>query len=320
VRSQARDGTDQVVYYHAGLGTSGGLDKFTGGAFGDGIEENIRELYRFLIYNYVAGDEIYLFGFSRGAFTVRTLAGFLSLTGLLQKDDDYYVPEVYACYENGLLPNSTEWKQAFHNIQGTQVAPPIHMIGVWDTVGALGAPGMLGQMLNGKKYQYHNIGLTPQIQHAVHAMAIDEQRKPFAVNLWQRPAGWAGSLEQVWFPGVHCNVGGGYRPDGLANEALHWMIERAEALGLEFDADYLQAFRPCFNSILHDSMSAAYRVMGPILRDVGQNASHGEALHQSVLDRIAHAPSKYAPANVSTIVSSRLPIVTTTRIARGTPC
>lgn len=320
VRSRSRNGIDQVVYYHSGVGTKGGLDKITGGAFGDGIEENIRELYRFLIYNYVIGDEIYLFGFSRGAFTVRTLAGFMALVGLLQKDDDYYVPEIYECYEKGLKCDSDDWKQAFHNIKDTQPPPPIRMVGVWDTVGALGAPGLLGQFLNGNKYQYHNVGLTPQIEHAVHAMALDERRKPFAVNIWERPDGWGGTLEQVWFPGVHSNIGGGYKPDGLANEALHWMVERAEALGLEFDDDYLKHFRPCFNSTLNDSMTASYRLLGPVQRAVGRHIVHGEALHQSVIDRIAYTPSSYAPKNVDTEVRIGLPVVTTTRISRGTPC
>lgn len=320
VRSRSSTGVDQVVYYHAGVGTGGGLDKVTGGAFGDGIEDNIRELYRFLIYNYASGDEIYLFGFSRGAFTVRTLAGFMAMVGLLQKDDDYYVPEIYGCYEKGLLRDSDGWKQAFHNIKGIQPAPPIRMVGVWDTVGALGAPGYLGQFLNGKKYRYHNIGLTPQIEHAVHAMALDERRKPFAVNLWERPAGWSGSLEQVWFAGVHSNIGGGYKPDGLANEALHWVVERAEALGLEFDAEYLGHFRPCFNSTLNDSMTTAYKVMGPAQRVAGKNLANGEAVHQSVLDRIAHAPSNYMPRNLEAPTRGLLPVVTTNRIARGTPC
>src|SRR5207253_7515445 len=113
--------------------------------------------------------------------------------------------------------------------------PPIRFIGVWDTVGALGAPGLLGQVFNSKKYLYHEVGLNPTIQNARQALAIDERRRPFAPNLWVRPANWGGHLAQAWFPGVHSNVGGGYTPDGLANEALHWIVEEAERLGLETD-------------------------------------------------------------------------------------
>jgi uncharacterized protein (DUF2235 family) len=321
VRAQDGRGIDQVVCYIDGVGTDGGLDKFTGGAFGRGIEDNIRNLYRFLLYNYVPGDEIYLFGFSRGAFTVRTLAGFIHQVGLLQKDDDYYVPEIYACYESRHAPGSAEWKHAFRKVRDVQPAPPIRMVGVWDTVGALGAPGLLGQVFNSRKYEYHEVGLTPQIQHAYHAMAIDERRKAFKVNLWQRPAGWPGVLEQAWFCGVHSNVGGSYNPDGLANEALHWMVEKAEGLGLQFDEKYLGFFRPCFNATLNDSMTLAYKAMGAVTRELGRHLAHGECLHQSVLDRMAHAPSAYAPKNVPAPgAAGALPVVTTRRIARGTPC
>src|SRR5690606_639316 len=130
-----------------GLGTDKGIDKFTGGAFGRGIEEVVRSLYRSIVYNYVPGDELYFFGFSRGAFTVRTLAGFMKFAGLVEKDDDYYVPDLYACYESLQGPGTTQWDQANHNIQGTRPCPPIRMIGVWDTVGSLGAPGAMGQLL-----------------------------------------------------------------------------------------------------------------------------------------------------------------------------
>ena len=176
IRPRAQDGTDQVVYYHSGIGTGGPLDKFTGGAFGRGIEHNIREIYRFIVYNFEPGDELYFFGFSRGAFTVRSLAGFMGQVGLIEKDDDYYVPEIYACYESSKGSGSPEWTEAFHNVHGTRPCPPIRFIGVWDTVGALGAPGLLGQVLNKKKYQYHDVGLNPAIQNAAQALAIDERR------------------------------------------------------------------------------------------------------------------------------------------------
>lgn len=314
-------GIDQVVYYHDGVGTQGGLDKFSGGAFGEGIEANVRDIYRFIVYNYVPGDELYLFGFSRGAFTVRTLAGFMNQVGLMQKDDDYYVPEIYGCYESACPKGSKAWQDAFHNVRDQQPPPAIRMIGVFDTVGALGAPGFLGQVLNGKKYEYHQIGLTPEISHAYHAMALDERRKAFAPNLWQRPPEWHGELEQAWFAGVHSNVGGGYKPDGLANEALHWMIEKAERLGLVFDNAYLKHFRPCFNSTLNDSMTAMYKVMGSYQRPVGTHRAHGEVIHQSALDRHQLKDCRYAPPNLTSHLNELpLRVVNTGRIPRGTPC
>src|SRR5262245_60038904 len=130
VKPRASNGVDQIVFYHDAVGTSSGLDRFTGGAFGDGIENNIRNLYRNIVYNYEPGDELYFFGFSRGAFTVRTLAGFMNKVGLIDKDGDYYVPEIYACYESSKGPGSPEGIKAFHNVRVTRACPPNRLIGL----------------------------------------------------------------------------------------------------------------------------------------------------------------------------------------------
>jgi hypothetical protein len=117
-------------------------------------------------------------------------------------------------------------------------------------------------------------------------------------------------------------VGGSYAPDGLANEALHWMVEKAENLGLEFDKPYLAHFLPCFNSVLNDSMTAMYKMMGPNVRTLGQHAADGEAVHQSAIDRKRLPECQYAPKNLETVLTNggMLKVVNTTRIARGTPC
>ena len=318
VLPRTSDGTDQIVFYDDGVGTSGGMDKVTGGAFGRGMELNVRQIYRFLSYNYEEGDEIYLFGFSRGAFTVRTLAGFMNKVGLLGKGDDYYVPEVFACYAANEGPGSARWVKAFHNVHSKCECPPIRMIGVWDTVGSLGAPGVLGRTISRGKYLYHDIALNPFIQNAFHALAIDEQRGPFAPDFWQRPAGWAGHLEQVWFAGVHSNIGGGYTPDGLANEALHWMIEKAEGLGVQFETDYLKFFAPVYHSVLQDSMTMTYRLMGRNIRELGAHREHGEAVHQSALDRLNDSKCDYQPANLKQYADSPdVRVADTGRIERG---
>jgi uncharacterized protein (DUF2235 family) len=319
VRPTAADGTDQVVLYLVGIGgESDGIDKWTDGAFGSGMERNVRVLYRFLVLNYMAEDEIYLFGFSRGAFTARTLCGFMNVVGLLQKEDEYYTPDLYKLYESSTPKDSREWEHAFRHVRERRPCPPIRFVGVWDTVGSLGAPGALGQLFNRSKYKYHDIGLNPHIENAYHALAIDERRGPFAPSLYARPAGWAGTLQQAWFPGFHCNVGGSSDPDGVANEALHWIVEKAEALGLEVDAAYLAHYLPCFNSKLHDSMSPMYRLMPEHVRPIGANGADGEAVHQSALDRMALAECAYSPENLRN--RGQLPVVNTTRLPRGTPC
>jgi hypothetical protein len=242
--------------------------------------------------------------------------------GLLEKDDDYYVPEIYGCYENNYQPGSPQWAHAFRHVAGTRPCPPIRFIGVWDTVGALGAPGFLGQVFNRNKYQYHDVGITPSTQHAYHALAIDERRKAFAPSMWTRPPGWAGTLQQAWFAGVHSNVGGGYAPDGLANEALHWMAEKAEGVGLGLDRAYLAHFTPCFNSRLHDSMTRLYRAMGPMVRKIGGHAADGEVIHQSAIDRRSLPACDYTATNLVECLARQPPLeaVDTVTVARGTPC
>jgi uncharacterized protein (DUF2235 family) len=322
VRPRTADGVDQVVFYVDGVGTHGPLDKITGGAFGSGIEHNVRSLYRSIVYNYEAGDELFLFGFSRGAFTVRTLAGFMNKVGLIDKDDDYFLPEIYACYERNEPPGSEEWKRAFRRVGAVRPCPPIKVIGVWDTVGALGAPGLIGRIarkLNANKYEYHDVGLHTAIENAYQALAIDERRAPFKPNLWQRPDGWTGNLEQAWFPGVHNNVGGSYSPDGLANEALHWIVEKAESHGLEVDCAYLEHFRPFFCSKLHESMTVKYRILGVNVRPIGVQPGGAERVHQTAIDR-RHLFAGYRPKNLEAYLASAGPglvYAQTTRVIRG---
>jgi uncharacterized protein (DUF2235 family) len=314
-------GVDQVVIYHEGVGTSGGLDTFTGGAFGDGIERNVRDLYRSILYNYALGDELFFFGFSRGAFTVRTLAGFMNAVGLLEKGDDYWLPELYKCYQDGANPDSPEWIQAFREVRAKERrSPSIKFVGVWDTVGALGAPGFLGHF-NRTKYKYHDIELNEHILNAAQALSIDERRKAFVPSVWKKPTNWTGTLRQAWFPGVHSDVGGGYTHGGLANEALHWIVECAQQQGLGVDDPFLAPYKPCFNSILHDSMSLTFRVMGTTIRSIGTVDGETEGLHQTTLDRQNLAELKYAPQNVAAYVSSGgKRVYDTTRIVRGQPC
>lgn len=302
-------GVDQVVCYHDGVGTRGKLDSLTGGAFGHGIEANVRELYRFIAYNWAPGDELFFFGFSRGAFTVRTLAGFMKFVGLAEKDDDYYVPEMWSCYENNQGPGTPAWNHLFVDdpqdkpgpnkrktrVQGQRECPPIKFIGVWDTVGSLGAPGLLGQWLNPRRYANHRPGLHDQIQNAVHALAIDERRKPFKPTLYSKPPGWTGQLVQAWFPGVHSDIGGSYGDDSLANGALHWVLGYAAEQGLALDAHYLKAFRANPKGPQHDEMDFKYKLMGPHDRPIGEEPGGEEFVHRSALQRMAAPDCHYQP-------------------------
>ncbi len=117
-------------------------------------------------------------------------------------------------------------------------------------------------------------------------------------------------------------MGGGYAPDGLANEALHWMVEKAESLGLEFDTNYLLHFTPCFNSVLHDSMTVTYKALGQHLRPVGRQPADGEVLHKSSIDRRSRAECDYHPENLERFLANSGPVTpaSTTRVPTGTPC
>lgn len=307
------NGISQVVYYHAGVGTGGPLDSLTGGAFGHGMEHNIREMYRFIAYNHEPGDELYLFGFSRGAYTVRSLAGFLHFAGLVTKDEDYYVPELFDCYTAAqgrpLGPDVPGWKRLFSEPRrkgpGTRLqdrragSPKVRLLGVWDTVGSLGPPGAVGQLarrLNPGRHGFHRVELTPTVEVAAHALAIDEQREPFLPTMFSA-TGWPGTLHQCWFAGVHTDVGGGYDYDDHANHALHWMLGHAEALGLALDHRYLGAFSSRPAEPLHDSMSAMYRLLGPRQRPIGEAPEGRETVHESVHARLQAVPG-WRPPNL----------------------
>ena len=306
-------GIDQVVYYHDGVGTRGKLDQLTGGAFGEGIDANIRNLYRFVSYNWAPGDELFFFGFSRGAFTVRTLAGFMDFVGLAEKDDDYYVPEMYACYENGWGAGTPQWKRLFVDdpqdkpgpnkrktrVQGQRPCPPIRFVGVWDTVGALGAPGALNTFFGNQHEARHRAGLNPHIQNAVHALAIDEHRSPFKPTLFSKPPGWTGQLVQAWFPGAHSDIGGSYENDSLANAALQWMLSHATAQGLALDANYLKAFHANHAGPIHNEMDFKYELLGGACqRPIGVEPEGDEFVHQSALDRMGDPACDYQPATL----------------------
>lgn len=237
---------NQLVFYVSGVGTQPG-QRIRGGAFGAGINANILEAYRLLVEHYEEDSLLYLFGFSRGAYTARSLAGFIRNSGLLKQEHAEQIDNAFTLYrdrseESG--PNSPaaqEFRAKYSH------APEIEFIGVWDTVGSLGIPvarwklfGWLGKWVD-EKYRFHDENLSSIVRHAYHAMSIHERRGTFPVTLWQKQAHSTEQvLEQVWFPGVHSDVGGGYRSAGLSDAALDWMIEKARACGLKFREDALK--------------------------------------------------------------------------------
>ena len=264
-----------------------------GGAFGKGLDENIQDAYRFLVHNYAPGDEIFLFGFSRGAYTVRGLAGPINNCSLLKREHADKIPEAYKIYRSEDKPNVPEAKNLRRRYSKEAT---IKFLGVWDTVGARGIPIGLFKGFNEKKYSFHDTTLSHSlIQNAYHALAIDEKRKPFEPTIW-KPKKKRKKTEQVWFAGVHSEAGGGYPETGLSDIALDWMLQKARGSGLAFNNTYLsRIIQKNPQGKPHNSYTFKSKFPGKYVRPIG--ASTDESLHASVRQR--HQKKKsYRPQNL----------------------
>jgi uncharacterized protein (DUF2235 family) len=289
----------QIVFYDQGVGTGNMLDRWSGGALGEGLDDNIFDAYRFLIANYEVGDEIFLFGFSRGAFTVRSIAGMIRKCGIVRRTSIDQYPAAMRMYRDANIHPDAAPAKAFKKSHSCVPDDdvPIRFIGVWDTVGALGIPlrGMRG--LTRRKHVFHDTELSKTVQTARHALAIDERRAPFEPTLWKEKPKPNQTVEQVWFPGVHSDVGGGYPENALSDIALDWMLAEAKAAGLALDSEVL-AVRPLSPDPagkLHDSKKGLYNLTPGSDRpiDVGGTQSiHPSALARWDTDR------SYRPANL----------------------
>ncbi len=291
---------DQVVFYDWGVGTGNLGDKISGGALGEGLDKNIQDAYRFIVHNYVKGDELFLFGFSRGAYTVRSLGGLIRNCGILTRDKAHLIPRAYSMYRSKAgpdVPTAVDFRnQQAHHKDAKGERPTIIFMGVWDTVGALGIPLRILNDLNAKKYQFHDTELSSITKNSYHALAIDEKRGDFTPVLWSNKPKPGQYVEQIWFCGVHSDVGGGYEEKGLANCALEWMTGKAASLGLGLRGQYLSGFTPDPLDKLHRSKKGVYMLKSTNQRTiVPYNAANAEAtLHPSVKKRF-QGDGEYRP-------------------------
>jgi uncharacterized protein (DUF2235 family) len=314
----------QLAYYHPGVGTLGApnaLTKFSkwwtqlfGSAFGYGITDAIGDAYRYLMDQFEDGDRVFIFGFSRGAYTARALAGMLHMFGLIRKGNE------------SLIPYATKTMKHL-NEEAFQVAPQFkaafsreckpHFVGVWDTVGSV------GWLYDPVKLPYS--ANNPDIAIGRHAISIDERRCMFRQNLWGDPKPGQ-DYKQVWFAGVHCDVGGGYAESecGLSKIALAWILDEAEAAGLIVDSQEASrelglngsgVARPDPKGMLHRSLSSFWwilefwpkphkdmRFTPPKTKwgiGLGQRRfiRDGATIHKSVLVRMEQLPD-YRPNNL----------------------
>jgi uncharacterized protein (DUF2235 family) len=233
VRDRDKNGIQQVKWYDEGVGTKW-YDRYIGGAIGAGLEINIIQGYDYLANHYEDGDEVYVLGFSRGAYTARSLVGMIRNCGLIYpKHLALRVAMAYGIYrtrDDGADSMTAKlFRQAFSR------AIKIKFMGVWDTAGALGIPLDVLSDAKMKFYEFHDTKLCSLVENACQAIAIDEHRRDYDVCLWNPDTAPAQVLEQRWFMGAHCDVGGGYEDRRLSDLTLRWMQDKAVALGLAVD-------------------------------------------------------------------------------------
>lgn len=259
------DGIAQLNYYDQGVGTAKG-EKIGGGVFGRGLTRNLATAYRNLVFNYTPGDEIFVFGFSRGAFTARSFVGLIRNCGIVRREHAGLTPRAIELYRSR-RENDKPWGERAEKFRADYAhpLPQIAYLGVWDTVGALGIPNyyLIASLFNGR-HQFHDQKLSPSVRSARHALAIDETRRSFEPTLWEgfdalndeagkKPTDSDAPYQQKWFPGVHSAVGGGAGERGLSDQALEWIWAGARLAGLELDTSptsRLYSLKPDFTEPL----------------------------------------------------------------------
>jgi uncharacterized protein (DUF2235 family) len=319
--------TPQIALYDDGVGTENFLPlRLLGGAFGWGLKRNVLKLYTGLVRIYDPGDSIFLFGFSRGAFTVRTLAGLIAKCGILDWNRTgttdamkAAVAAAYRTYRGGyrtwlwrvLHGKSTRQVQQaaadtmskFRADQKTHEAE-IAFVGVWDTVDSVGGPFHTSDFINSlfHRFKFPDQQVSDRIRFAAQALSIDDARAAFEPLVW----GPRANVEQVWFAGVHANVGGGYPKQGMSLVALDWMMQKAQENGLRILEADQKNYREhgSVDDKLYDSragLGSLYRWKPRNMQVLWEKHNSGSPpkLHISVLERIAHGTDGYAPGTLA---------------------
>jgi uncharacterized protein (DUF2235 family) len=288
---------EQIAFYDRGLGT--GWRKVTGNAGGAGISKNILECYEFIFDNFEAGDRIYLFGFSRGATTVRSLSGFIHLFGILPKSRRELIADAYKIYRKSDRGRRESAAKAFvdrHHSMWCEV----EFLGVWDTVAALGVPieaiDVAVDRIPFFKHSFHDLRLSPSVKHAYHALAIDDERQTFHPTLWDPQILDHQTMRQVWFSGMHTDVGGGYPEPQLSDIALQWMLQMAETHGLKVYPRHGVKLAPDPDGTMHDSRGGTFsRFFRHKVRS-WPIATHGPpVVHESVTRRTRNPQNEPKP-------------------------
>jgi len=335
------NGPENIVFYERGVGT-GWRDRFKGGIFGIGLDGKVRNAYRFLAYHYEPGAQVFIFGFSRGSYTARSLIGWIGAAGLLTRD---------ACTEEN---EAAAWRYyrspPAERLSGAWAAltPLVHpreqveiaCVGVFDTVGALGVPLSRFSQFNRDEYEFHDIELSSITRRNLHAIAIDEHRQPFVAAPWRKPKfkRFNSFTEQVWFCGVHSDVGGGYIPiedrvngcQALDDITLDWMLSRVKAHYPDFPADRYADYPGNRNkwpltgpgselAEQHQSRRHVYRLMPLTRRSIGNYPLGGLGWWETTGGYDRHVVSMWEKVHVSALARLGQAVTMAGRKARYLP-
>lgn len=306
------DEIEQRVFYHRGVGT-GRRDRLDGGAFGVGLSRDVLAAYQFILENFQPGDELFLLGFSRGAYTARSTAGLIRNAGILRRRFRSRLREAYALYRDRTPTTNPRAIEATLFRRSYSHETRIRCVAVWDTVGALGIPltGIPVVDRFNRRWEFHDTNLSTTVDNAFQALAIDERRKPFAPTMWQQQDGADGQrLEQVWFAGSHGDVGGGNRNSSLSDIALLWMIDCCESCGLAFRPNTFQGAAhsgtggftvvaaPDEGGPIQESRTGFWRLLPPYLRPIGVRDPAHERVAETAMNRHQNYPN-YRPPNLA---------------------
>lgn len=297
VKPVASDGCPQHVFYDWGVGSY--HDAVIGGVTGRGLHKNIMDGYRYIVQNYTPGTELYLFGFSRGAYTIRSLCGLINNCGILRRPDARLIEQAFSHYKKTAADHAPSGAAsvAFRE-KHSHDSRDVRFVGAWDTVGALGVPFSLMGLFD-RKDEFYDTKLGNNVRIARHALAIDERREDFEPTLWLPRDGL--DLQQVWFSGVHADIGGGYPADNrgfmASDYPLQWMMEEAGKAGLELEDHLQQSIRLDPLAKIHNSRRHIFRFSRPLIRTL-QTGGIPTSLHDSVMERY-HKDSGYRPDNLS---------------------
>ena len=293
----------QHVFYDWGVGSY--YNAVVGGITGSGIQKNIVDAYRYIVQNYAHNDNIYLFGFSRGAYTVRALCGLINNCGIVKRPQAIVIEKAWRIYKSAADKNHPDGQGAREfRRDHSHSSRKVHFVGVWDTVGALGVPFSLMGLLDSKD-EFYDTKMGANVSFARHAMAIDEQRQDFEPTIWNSRAGV--DLRQVWFAGVHSDIGGSYPPDKatgalVSDIALAWMLDQAGGAGLKIEPHISERLTDGTRARLHKSRNHVYRFKRPLHRQL-INPDKPSKIHRSVKQRYL-ADDKYRPPQLKALVDT----------------